>query len=332
MQQANPATRTDATAPRRLRPRSLLLAGYHLAVAGLVVLTLGGFLGRLAWFFEILSHFRVQYFVLAVVLTVLCLHARRRGAALAAAACLLVNLALIAPYYQPSPPAPGGSTGRALFLNLHIDNTAYDRVRDLIRSVAPDWFVVCEVTPAWAEALDPLRQDYPHVVIQPARDSEDCSGIALFSRTPIHAGEAGHFEGTAWPSVIGTVAHGGKPITVIGTHPLPPAGRSFMRMRDAQLAAVARRAAASRDPVILLGDLNVTSWSPVFADLLHTSGLRDSRMGFGLQPSWPTTNPLWLIPIDHCLVSPEVVVQSRRIGPAVGSDHYPVIVEFTLQP
>jgi endonuclease/exonuclease/phosphatase (EEP) superfamily protein YafD len=36
------------------------------------------------------------------------------------------------------------------------------------------------------------------------------------------------------------------------------------------------------------------------------------------------------VPIDHCLVSPEITILDRRLGPAVGSDHYPLIVDFII--
>jgi len=40
--------------------------------------------------------------------------------------------------------------------------------------------------------------------------------------------------------------------------------------------------------------------------------------------------PLLGIPIDHCLVSPEIIVTKRSVGPSVGSDHYPVIIDFSI--
>ena len=38
-----------------------------------------------------------------------------------------------------------------------------------------------------------------------------------------------------------------------------------------------------------------------------------------------------MIPIDHCLHSPGIQIVRKEIGPAVGSDHYPVVVEFALR-
>jgi endonuclease/exonuclease/phosphatase (EEP) superfamily protein YafD len=60
--------------------------------------------------------------------------------------------------------------------------------------------------------------------------------------------------------------------------------------------------------------------------------LRDSQLGFGVQPSFPTFSWAIRIPIDHCLVSPEVVVLDRKLAPSVGSDHFPVMVELALKP
>jgi endonuclease/exonuclease/phosphatase family metal-dependent hydrolase len=51
----------------------------------------------------------------------------------------------------------------------------------------------------------------------------------------------------------------------------------------------------------------------------------------GLQWSWPVG--LWplALPIDHCLVSEKVEVVDRWMGPDVGSDHYPLVVDVRLR-
>jgi len=74
-----------------------------------------------------------------------------------------------------------------------------------------------------------------------------------------------------------------------------------------------------------------TPWSAVFGNLLKASNLRDSSRGRGVQPTWPARLPLFWIPIDHFLHSPELQVISKRTGPAVGSDHLPLLIEFNLK-
>ncbi len=83
---------------------------------------------------------------------------------------------------------------------------------------------------------------------------------------------------------------------------------------------------------MVLGDLNVTPWSPFFRDLLREGALRNARKGYGLRPTWPTMLPPLLIPVDHCLVSSGVTVHDCRAGRNVGSDHYPLVVDFSLRP
>ncbi|NEO05274.1 endonuclease/exonuclease/phosphatase family protein [Moorena sp. SIO3I8] len=87
-------------------------------------------------------------------------------------------------------------------------------------------------------------------------------------------------------------------------------------------------------PVVLIGDLNVTMWSPYYKSLIESSGLHDARAGFGILPTlsqFSPANPWLAIPVDHCLVSRDVKVIKMRTGPDLGSDHLPVITDIALR-
>jgi endonuclease/exonuclease/phosphatase family metal-dependent hydrolase len=97
------------------------------------------------------------------------------------------------------------------------------------------------------------------------------------------------------------------------------------------------------NPVVIAGDLNITMWSPYYKRFISKTGLRNARQGFGILPSWPvkTTYPhyskippfmSWLIsiPIDHCLISPELKVSKIRTGANVNSDHLPLIIDLVI--
>lgn len=45
----------------------------------------------------------------------------------------------------------------------------------------------------------------------------------------------------------------------------------------------------------------------------------------------PKGCPIPLIPIDHFLLSPDVKVVSREVGPEVGSDHRPVTIDVDIE-
>ena len=79
----------------------------------------------------------------------------------------------------------------------------------------------------------------------------------------------------------------------------------------------------------MLSWMALTSWSPIFSRVLRLGDLRDSREGFGLQPTWSAGLPLLArIPIDHVLVGAEVTVMGREVGRAIGSDHLPVLIDL----
>ena len=101
--------------------------------------------------------------------------------------------------------------------------------------------------------------------------------------------------------------------------------------RDAQLRALATAISQSNGPTALIGDLNVTPWSPHFTSLTDATGLRDARLGFGLNATWPSNLPWFCrIPIDHCLVSSDVSIESFEVGDPIGGDHLPIIVRFGI--
>ncbi len=130
--------------------------------------------------------------------------------------------------------------------------------------------------------------------------------------------------------MVAEVETAGGAITELGTHPLPPGSPERLRLRDEQLTALAGFVAGLRKPLILAGDLNVTPWSPRFERLLRETGLTDTARGRGLQGTWPVGLPWMRIPIDHCLISESFRVVDRKVGPAVGSDHFPLLVDLEL--
>ena len=288
-------------------------------------------MGRLWWRFELMSHFRVQYAVVLAALTAPFLAGRRFKSAILPGAVALVNLSLILPLYVPverPAPADGAPPLRALSINLLARNLAHEKVLHLVQETKPDTVLFLEVNSNWMDALELLRAEYPY---GKARPREDNFGIALFSRIPLEDVRIEYDPHAEVPAIVARLDTAGRAMTLIGEHTVPPVSRRAARLRDQQMNALADLVRRQEGPVVVIGDLNMTSWSPAFRDFVRDSGLRDSRKGFGVQPTWPTGNPLLRIPIDHCLVSTDVAVLHREVGPHVGSDHYPLIVDFRVK-
>ena len=301
------------------------------AAAIACICSLVGFLAGLWWPFELASHLRAQYLYLLMACgVILFLGKRKRGTAVSGV-CAIVNVSLIVPLYFGGSIAHGDTqTLRAVFMNVNQSNRAHEKFQKFIGSAKPDFVMLVEVTREWMNALQEMQDDYPFLRYLPA--SKGRSGVALLSRIPISIGEVGHFGAAQLPSVVARLEVGGESLTVVGAHALSPLGRIRSEYRNQELAALAQIVRSQTGPVMVLADLNTTSWSPFFHDLLRTTDLRDSRIGFGVQPTWPTMfPPLWNT-IDRCLVSARVLVHNRKVGPHIGSDHYPVVVDFSIQP
>lgn len=297
---------------------------------GLLVLTLAGSCGTWHWAFDLCAHFRWYYFVAAAVFGVLIWRKRRRAAMAALGATLLWNGGLLAPYYLPnSQPdiAEGGAKMSLISLNVFTANEDKRAVIDYLRQRSADLVVVMEVDELWEQALAELHDLYPHQFLQSRPDN---FGIGLLSREPLVASQFVNAGNTDVPTIVTRVEREGRAFVIVATHPLPPIGASNTRERDAQLRAVADTVKASSLPCVVAGDFNATPWSSAFRDLTARSGLRDSALGRGVQGSWNAKSPLIRIPIDHVLVPKNVKVIRRVVGSNVGSDHFPVEIEFVL--
>jgi endonuclease/exonuclease/phosphatase (EEP) superfamily protein YafD len=324
---STPSAKPSTPGPFARRFGRIVFAGTLAAGAA----SLAGFSGRAWWPFELASHFRVQYFwsLTAAVLAFAVL--RRRRDCLIAAAFAVLNFAVVLPFYLPESQRaePGGAVHsvRALALNLYAGNNRYDVVCALVRDVRPDVVALSEFTDAWNDGLTELHAEFPyrHLVSRHGN-----FGMALLSRIPIRASRTDYLS-NGDPAIVAEMA-GDVPWTVVVAHPFPPVGRQAMAARNLELQRLAEIVRAEPKPVVVLGDLNITPWSPYFHDLLDGTGLHDSRRGFGVQPSWPAGNPLLRIPIDHCLATSDIAILRQEIGPNVGSDHFPLIVEFAVSP
>jgi endonuclease/exonuclease/phosphatase (EEP) superfamily protein YafD len=316
------------TAPRR----RLLIASLQIAAWALIAATLAGFAGRLFWILDLFSHFRLHYFwgltICAVTLSAL----KRHKLALIPGIFALVNLGLIVPLYlrDSRPTATSKTAGfRILSLNLQSTNREFGALREYVRQKSPDVAVFSTVSHDWAVQLEPLGAEFPyHKIFLPPDGG--IYGIAIFSRhflsdvTPLNLGDGNLAVGA------GLIVES-QPVTIFGVHTDSPRSRAQTASRDRQLARLAESIARQRFEVVVVGDLNTTSWSYAFNDLLRASDLRDSRAGFGVEASWPAALGPLGIAIDHCLISREISVKRREIGANICSDHRPLVVDLTVK-
>lgn len=287
------------------------------------------FIGSLWWPLEITTHFIVFYACAGLALAMgqfLLKDYRWASLTLVTAA---IHFAFILPVYLPASttPHPDAKPIKLLLSNILSNNPDHQTILDLIKAEDPDFIVLQEVGLDWFEELEALAPDYPGYRIIPR---EDMFGLAQFTRLPIEKVENAFQDKHGVPALSTTLTHDSKPLHILNMHTLPPGNAEYAATRNAQLQDATDWANAHDGPRIIIGDLNTTPWSPYFRKLMAATGLKDARRGFGILPSWPTIFPYPIqIPLDQILVSPDIHIHDIRLGPNIGSDHYPLIIELS---
>jgi endonuclease/exonuclease/phosphatase (EEP) superfamily protein YafD len=286
---------------------------------------------------ELLSHFRLQYFLLNLVLLLLLFLTRRKTAILIALFCVALLSTPILPWYNPLSRSSAAGELRVLTANINTKNRSYEKVLTMVREENPDIAVFLEVDDVWVAQLQHLKDILPYEFGQANPYN---LGIAVYSRLPLEDAAIDFFGTSENPSILTNLTVEGKAISLVATHPLPPVRRSFFHSRNLQLDQIGQYVQQLETPVVLLGDLNITMWSPYYKRFARNTGLQNARRGFGVLPTWPMPGTygvlpdllhrLLQIPIDHCLVSSEVKVAAIHTGRDVDSDHLPLIADLVI--
>jgi endonuclease/exonuclease/phosphatase (EEP) superfamily protein YafD len=301
-----------------------LLAGVSLALCAATAL---GFVGRYWWVLDLASHFRVQYFWLFAAACAASFALRLWRWGLVNLGGLAINGGLVLPLMLAPRPAVSteGQPLRVVAFNVWHTNRQFERVCTFIRETDADVAVFTEVSRKWGEALHALDDTYPYSRELPIGSF----GVAVYSKIPFDKFEF-HLLSDGCPMACAQLRMGDARVALWGVHAFSPPGAELTADRNQQLQSLGDLAGECELPLVVIGDLNTTSWSWIFPDLIRRSHLRDSRWGFGVQPSWDGGLPWPVVPIDHCLVSDGIAVENRQIGPYVGSDHRPLIVDLRI--
>ena len=169
---------------------------------------------------------------------------------------------------------------------------------------------------------------YPYKIVE---DRDDPFGIAMYSKFPFNSISVIEAAPFGYPEIVATAIVGRDRLNIISSHPMPPIGKTNYDARNQQLEGLARLAGRTPRPLILVGDLNISLWATHYREFEQQSSLSNARRGFGIEPTWPLFLPIAMIPIDHVLVSDDIAVTSFDTARDIGSDHYPVVVNFRLR-
>ncbi|MEM9825192.1 MAG: endonuclease/exonuclease/phosphatase family protein [Planctomycetota bacterium] len=338
-------------APPPTRPRSLWFRFF--VYGGTAATTFLGFLHGLSWLAaesywlaDLVANLRVQWLIAGIaVLLLACILRHRRLIAAALVVTILPLAVVIGSVNSETTRRPNAtktvnpegsatedsrSAVRLAFVNVRTSNRSSDQVIAWIRSIDVDWVAVLEVDSWWYQQLRDGLADFPHTLAEPSDRGN--FGMAVYSKVPLGGAQMRDF-GCGVPSFDWPDSAWG--FRLIATHPVPPMGARGFRQRNTQLRNIADQVASGGRPGVVMGDLNLTPWSPLLADLQSRSALQRCTSGWGGTPTWyrfprlPLGGGLPLgLPLDHVLIDPTISLLDHQIGPHVGSDHRGVVVEL----
>lgn len=189
--------------------------------------------------------------------------------------------------------------------NVFFRNSIPARSLKVIENFAPDILLVQELTPAWKEELDKaFAGRYPYTRI---KATEGTHGIGIYSKYPILRSEVlNNSSGRPFAQVL-ELKIGSKKVQLINAHLASPAVavedpdnfmhhyRSNYDVRYEQLQEINRVASAKAhafDAQMVVGDLNTTTFEPIYRDFKKSWVNLYEEAGQGSGFSFPNTSKM----------------------------------------
>ena len=287
-----------------------------------------GYFGRGNWILDLLSHFKFQYLIILTLGSGILFLLKKRVALVFIPFIILLGIEVVPIYFGGNKNMDLTNPTKIVCINLLSSNNNFSKVEQYISEKSPDIVVLLELTNLWQNMLRPVLDDYEYHFTVSRLDN---FGIAVYSKVQLTDLRDLKVGNAQLPSIAGEFYIDSLPVTFIATHPLPPISYEEFESRNSQLSELAKISSEIDHEVILIGDLNTSSFSAHFKDLVKRSNLIDSRKGFGLKTSWPVGAELFHITLDHCLISDGLFIKTRETGSDVGSDHLPIYVEIGVE-
>ncbi len=316
----------------------LLRQGGWIGVLAVMALTASWWVSRDFWAADVVNLFRPVVLLLAAGLIALAFGARAPG--LVAASVLLAgaNLYLLLKPVLEVPAALASGARQPPVSVASFDVVSDASLPDFVewakdKKRRPDVVGLQNLTTPWRDRIPQLADVYPFT----ASALHKQTGVKedVISRFPILDASVYRPAGGR-TAVRATVLIEGQPVQVFVIDPNKATAQARWAERNQYLGLVSQWVAsqAAGQPAIMLGDWNITPWSPFYGDVFEQSALK--RGDTGILP--PATHTLAHLPIpllglndDHIAVSRRIPVEGCAPGPDLGSDHLPLVCQIHVR-
>ena len=306
--------------------------------------------------FELFTHFRVQYHYLGWALLVIWVGYRlgqRRK-------LHWINLLLFFHFVLnglgggyalnkwsvgelPIPFSERFSHIRVFHANVLYTRADYVAPVALIRQTKPDLYVLQEMTPASIRHVTGhLKTDFPYWF---ACWSKGPCWILVGSRTPLVVDKQLVTQKriiVATTRVQTSSMIRSQLMRLVTVHPRTPVLPSWFAERNDQLAIAAHKTRYNPLPTLLIGDFNISIFSPIYERIFDRFKITPDGTPRGklrvldpcrrdyTQPTWPRFLPPMMIPIDHAFVNNGLRPVRFQTLDLPQSDHRAVVADVNF--
>jgi endonuclease/exonuclease/phosphatase (EEP) superfamily protein YafD len=224
--------------------------------------------------------------------------------------------------FQPATVAPGDL--KIVQFNVWHDTRKPQKSLDWLLAQDADVVILEEAASDALPIVTGLRAAYPFASCDKASRCETW----IFSRKRMVARGGMPSEPPYLSGTWATLADAKGPFTVVGVHLTWPYPAGPQQAQSRKLIKAVQ--AFDQKGLILTGDFNSTPWSFSLRRQDEALGLRRWTQAL---PSWPVGKfmrilpaPIPFLPIDHVYAGSQWRAVKVERGPALGSDHRPVVV------
>lgn len=329
------------------QPRKTELVAKFIAffLVGLCLISVFKWDGKAWWLAELISLFGFQLAVLLVVGSILTLLQRQKLLSI----ILLVLAAFfawpLAKSYLPAKSTTQASENetvlRLLSMELGEVMVPNEQRLEFIYTEDPTIIYLQKVQQKDASWLAELKLDYPY---HQSVLSGTTYGLSILSKIPLESIQEVSFGVPDQPSLVARFTTEGKSFELIATHLLAPISAKSNQKRFAQINAImswVNELEKGRNPIVI-GPMYASFHTTVYNRLTSISynqkgellpSLTDASLGFGWQPTWPTSTNLTKTVADHVFYdAKQLGCLDFKVGLAgiSGGEHRPVMATFSL--
>ncbi|MCP4184840.1 MAG: hypothetical protein GY761_16230 [Hyphomicrobiales bacterium] len=301
-----------------------------LAISGFAVAIGFGFLGFIHPAFDTFANFRIHFLVALIVLIVVCIVTYSVKWALLSLLVVVSGVMFIL-IIQVDPQVVtrqkhGAEIYSVLHLNPNFQNQTPEKVISLVDRINPDIVMLNEMSEPWKQRLKGLEATYLYTYYCP--EWQQIGGNKIYSRFPMAPGSGYCHSYSALALIDVTIEN--QIITLGSVHlrwPWPASGPKQVDKLEPILNRLGNTA-------LIAGDFNSVSWSWL---VRRFAGYGKLQVVCCIGPTWFHQRlpiswvKLFGLPIDNVMIKGRVKVFTALSLEAVGSDHLPVLVRFTLE-